>query len=89
MKLKFNPDLDYQQDAIESTLSVFEGLSSSGEAYRERSIANVLDLNPDMLLANLHRVQEQNYIEKTASLFEAEDGYPFPQFFGRDGNRKR
>ena len=80
MKLKFNPSLDYQQDAIESTLSVFEGLSSSGEAYRERGIANVLDLDPDKLLANLHKVQEQRYIEKAASLFEEDDLYPFPNF---------
>ena len=80
MKLKFNPNLDYQQDAIESTLALFEGLSSSGEAYRERSIANVLDLNPDTLLDNLHHIQEQNYIEKSASLFSVGDDYPFPNF---------
>lgn len=47
MKLKFNPDLDYQKDAIDATMAVFEGLSTSGEAYRERGIANILDLNPD------------------------------------------
>lgn len=84
MKLKFNPNLDYQQDAIESTLAVFDGLSSAGEAYRERGIANVLDLNPDTLLTNLHKVQEQRYIEKSASLFDCSDGkpdeYPFPNF---------
>lgn len=80
MKLKFNPSLDYQQDAIESTLSLFEGLSASGEAYRERGIANVLDINPDTLLRNLHKVQEQNFIEKAASLFDADDEYPFPNF---------
>lgn len=80
MKLKFNPDLDYQQDALESTLSVFEGLSTAGEPYRKLGLANVLDVNPDKLMNNLHRVQEQNYIEKSASLFEAGDGYPFPNF---------
>lgn len=80
MKLKFNPSLDYQQDALEATLNVFEGLSSAGEAYRERGIANVLDLNPDTLLANLHKVQEQNYIEKSPSLYAEVDEYPFPNF---------
>lgn len=80
MKLKFNPDLDYQQDAIESTLSVFEGLSTAGEPYRKLGLANVLALNPDKLMSNLHRVQEQNFVEKSASLFEAGDDYPFPNF---------
>lgn len=80
MKLKFNPSLDYQHDAIESTLAVFEGLPASGDAYRERGIANVLDLDHRVLLHNLQRVQEQNYIEKTASLFASSDDYPFPNF---------
>ncbi|MBN1008292.1 DEAD/DEAH box helicase family protein [Amphritea pacifica] len=79
MKLKFNPSLDYQQDAIESTLTLFEGLSVSGQAYRERGIANTLDLNPDQLLANLQRVQERNFIEKSARL-SADDDYPFANF---------
>lgn len=80
MKLKFNPNLDYQQDAIESTLSVFEGLSTAGEPYRKLGIANTLALDLDKLLDNLHRVQEQNFIEKSAKLFEAGDDYPFPNF---------
>ncbi len=80
MKLKFNPNLDYQRNAIESTLALFEGLSVSGDAYRERGIANVLELNPEALLRNLQRVQEQNHIEKVASLFTDENDYPFPNF---------
>ncbi|MGQ9424877.1 restriction endonuclease [Gilvimarinus sp. F26214L] len=80
MKLKFNPNLDYQKDAIDSTLAVFDGLPSGGDAYRERGIANVLALNPDTLLANLHKVQEANFIEKSASLFGEGDDYPFPNF---------
>ena len=80
MKLKFNPNLDYQQDAIESTLAVFEGLLSTGEAYRERGIANTLTLDADTLLDNLQQVQERNFIEKSASLFAHGDDYPFPNF---------
>lgn len=80
MKLKFNPNLDYQLDAIESTLSVFEGLSTAGEPYRKLGIANTLELDPDKLLDNLQRVQEQNFIEKSPHLFEAGDDYPFPNF---------
>lgn len=80
MKLKFNPNLDYQQDAIESTMAVFDGLSTAGEPYRQLGIANTLALNSDKLLENLHQVQEQNYIEKSAGLFEDGDEYPFPNF---------
>lgn len=80
MKLKFNPHLDYQQDAIESTLAVFDGLSREGEAYREKGIANTLDLNQQKLLGNLQQVQERHFIEKAASLFGEGDAYPFPNF---------
>jgi type III restriction enzyme len=80
MKLKFNPNLDFQQDAIESTLSVFNGLSTDGERFRELGIANTLALNPDKLLENLRKAQEQNFIEKSATLFEDGDDYPFPNF---------
>lgn len=80
MKLKFNPDLDYQQDAIESTMAIFQGLGADGDAYVERGIANTLYVDPDKILKNLHQVQEQNFIEKNASLFDEDDVYPFPNF---------
>lgn len=80
MKLKFNPNLDYQQDAIESTLAMFDGLSTAGERYRQLGIANTLAVDPDKLLGNLHKIQEQNFIEKSARLFEEGDDYPFPNF---------
>ena len=80
MKLKFNPNLDYQQDAINSTLSVFDGLSTDGEVYRHLGIANTLDINPDKLLENVQRVQEERFIEKSVSLFGEDDAYPFPNF---------
>ncbi|WP_018405280.1 restriction endonuclease [Marinobacter gelidimuriae] len=80
MKLKFNPNLDHQQGAIESTLAVFDGLSTAGERYRQLGIANTLAVDPDTLLGNLHKIQEQNFIEKSARLFEEGDDYPFPNF---------
>ena len=58
MKLKFDPNLEYQQEAINATLAVFEDLSIAGEAYTERGIANTLDVDPDKLLKNLHHIQE-------------------------------
>lgn len=80
MKLKFDPSLDYQQDAIAATLRLFEGLPNEGNAYRERGIANVLDLAPEALLKNLQGVQEGQFIEKSARLFDDDDAYPFPNF---------
>ena len=80
MKLKFNPHLGYQQDAIESTLDVFAGLSRDGDGYREKGIANTLEMDSTRLLNNLQQVQERQFIEKTASLFAADDAYPFPNF---------
>lgn len=80
MKLKFNPNLDYQQQAIQSTLTLFEGLSNEGNVYVEHGIANTLDINPEKMLANLNKAQEQNFIEKSASLFDDNDVYSFPNF---------
>ncbi len=84
MKLKFNPDLDYQQHAIGSTLALFEGISRSGNTYVERGIANDLDVSSESnqvkLLANLNTLQEQNYIEKSSRLIADDDVYPFPNF---------
>ncbi|KEA62577.1 Type III restriction enzyme, res subunit:DEAD/DEAH box helicase, N-terminal [Marinobacterium lacunae] len=80
MKLKFDPGLDYQKDAIDSTLALFEGLSRAEKVYTERGIANHLDLNPELLLKNLHGVQEGNFIEKSRSLIEDDDLYAFPNF---------
>ena len=80
MKLKFNPNLDYQQHAIQSTLTLFDGLSSDGDAYVEHGIANTLGIIPEKLLANLNKIQEQNFIEKSASLLDDNDVYPFPNF---------
>ncbi|MDZ7925079.1 MAG: DEAD/DEAH box helicase family protein, partial [Marinagarivorans sp.] len=43
-------------------------------------IANTLTLNPEKLLANIHAVQAQNVIEKSASLYAPGDAYPFSNF---------
>lgn len=80
MKLKFNPDLDFQQDAIGATVDLFEGLTSTGDSYVERGIANDLDLPPEKLLANLQAIQENNLVEKTTQLIADDDLYRFPNF---------
>ena len=80
MKLKFDPSLEYQQDAIASTLNLFDGMSQTGEAYVERGIPNNLDVEPAKLLKNLQSVQEQNYIETSKVLVAEDDSYSFPNF---------
>jgi type III restriction enzyme len=80
MKLKFNPSLDFQQDAIGATVGLLEGLAATGDRYVERGIANDLDLNPDKLLSNLQAIQEQNFVERSTQLIADDDVYRFPNF---------
>lgn len=80
MKLQFNPNLDYQRDAVASTVGLFEGLTSHGNAYVERGIANSLELDLNRVLKNLQAIQEANFIEKSGSLFAGDDLYSFPNF---------
>jgi len=80
MKLQFNDSLPHQKAAIESTLALFDGLAKANLRQTEYSLANALDLNPDVLLANLQQQQEQNLIEKSATLWQSDDMYAFPNF---------
>ena len=80
MKLKFNPDLQYQQDAIGATLALFDGVPSTGNVYVERGIANDLQIDHGALLKNLQRVQTEYYIEQSTTLIEEDDPYRFPNY---------
>jgi len=96
MKLKFQADLDYQQDAIGAVVDVFEGLATETDAFTmgfteenigsldlqqtELGIANQLALNSEKLLSNLHTVQERNVVEKSQALRASDDSYHFPNF---------
>ena len=77
MKLKFDPSLQYQQDAINSVVNVFDGqpfvqtgamafqsLQIGGLFQTELGMGNRLRLHADDILTNLHAVQEGNSIEK-------------------------
>lgn len=81
MKLKFDPTLQYQQDAISAVVNVFEGqpfVQSSAMAFQalqigglfqsELGMGNSLSLDDDALLKNVQVVQEANDIAKTAAL---------------------
>lgn len=81
MKLKFDPSLDYQQDAIRAIVGVLEGqpivessfeISSTGEGtgmqFNELGVGNRVTLGDAEILANLQKIQEANDIGKSGEL---------------------
>lgn len=81
MKLKFDPSLQYQQDAIDAVVGVFDGqpfvptgamalqsIQIGGLFQSELGLGNRLNLGDDEILINLHRTQEENGIEKVPAL---------------------
>jgi type III restriction enzyme len=80
MKLKFDPSLAYQLDAVNAAADVFEGqplgqtsfeISStmpSGVVLTTHGVGNHLILTDDQFSANVHAVQERNDIEKVVAL---------------------
>ncbi|WP_169546490.1 restriction endonuclease [Sneathiella aquimaris] len=81
MKLKFDPSLEFQQDAINAVVDAFDGqaISQSGATafqalqigglfQNELGMGNQLTLPADQILANVQKAQEANDIEKVPSL---------------------
>lgn len=81
MKLKFDPTLSYQHDAVFSAVKVFDGqplaltgamafqaLQIGGLFQTELGMGNRLTLSDDEILKNVQAIQEANGIEKTAEL---------------------
>ena len=81
MKLKFDPTLEYQQDAIRAVTDVFDGqpyvqtgaaafqsLQIGGLYQTELGLANRLHVSGDDLLENVRHIQEANGIEKVSEL---------------------
>ena len=81
MKLKFDPSLQYQQDAVDAVVSALDGqpyvqtgtmafqsLQIGGLFQTELGMGNRLMLPDDEILKNVHRIQEANEIEKVATL---------------------
>ena len=80
MKLKFDPSLQYQRDAINAVVDVFDGqpfardeavafnaFQTGGLFQTELGIANRLLVQEGELARNVHRVQERNDLEKSAT----------------------
>ncbi len=77
MKLKFDPTLQYQQDAINAVVGVFDGqpfVQSAATAFQalqigglfqtELGMGNRLTIADEDLLKNVHAIQEANDIER-------------------------
>ena len=79
MKLTFDSNLPYQQDAIKSITDLFEGqpledsimefnLKEEGTLDLVNGVGNNLILSEEQILKNLQSVQEQNEIEQSKKL---------------------
>lgn len=80
MKLKFDPSLTYQIDAVNAVAEVFDGqpigqttfevsgTMPSGVLLTTHGVGNELALTDEQLLANVHKVQEANDIERVSTL---------------------
>lgn len=79
MKLTFEPNLEYQQQAIGAVIGLFEGQAFEDSDYRYGmreegqldfidEIGNHLALTNEQILANLQKVQQQNGIDISESL---------------------
>lgn len=84
MKLTFEADLPFQQDAINSITDLFEGqpmedsifefkLEETGQLNLINGVSNKLVLSEEQLLENLNRIQERNEVKISTNL----DGYNF------------
>jgi type III restriction enzyme len=79
MKLTFDSNLQYQQDAIKSITDLFEGqpledsimefnLKEEGKLDLINGVSNNLILSEEQILKNLQSVQDQNEIEQSKDL---------------------
>lgn len=79
MKLTFEPNLEYQQEAIGAVVGLFEGQALEDSDYRYGmrengqldfidGVGNHLALTEEQILDNLQKVQEQNEVPVSESL---------------------
>ncbi|OOY05873.1 DEAD/DEAH box helicase family protein [Thioclava sp. F28-4] len=95
MKFKFDSDQEYQVDAVESVIGLFDGQAfvrnqltvPTGATFQV--VPNRLDLTPDQLLANLQKVQDDRGLDQDAKLetltakvetLRGEEDITFPNF---------
>src|SRR6056297_2446587 len=81
MKLKFDANLDYQKEAFQSVVDIFDGQPLEQGEYEislndqvgfieqnELGIGNQLSLSKSQILENVRAVQERNQIERVPEL---------------------
>jgi len=84
MKLKFDPNQQFQLDAVNAVVDIFEGqpadkdfqfavqtkerMEGTGENYVYTGAANYLFLDNETVLSNVQAIQERNDIEKSKTL---------------------
>jgi type III restriction enzyme len=95
MKFKFDSDQEFQVDAVESVVGLFDGQASvrnqltvpTGATFQV--VPNRLDLTPDQLLANLQKVQDDRGLDQHDKLetltakvetLRGEEDITFPNF---------
>ena len=85
MKLHFDPNQQYQLDAVKSTVGIFEGqplsqgdfgfsISDSGQLFNENGIGNRIVISKERILSNLRKVQKRNGLN---NISEKLDGMHF------------
>lgn len=60
LKLKFDPKLDFQINAINSVVDIFKGQVKGSLGYTFQIIPNFLDLPKEKIIENLHEIQKKN-----------------------------
>src|SRR5699024_7059033 len=81
LKLQFNPELDYQQDAINAVVDLFKGQTPKEANFTVAPVAaqmqfdetgigigNKLELTNEEILKNLQEVQERNGLKQSTTL---------------------
>ena len=60
LKLKFDSQLDFQIEAINSVVDLFKGQTKKPFVYTAQIIPNLLDLSKERILENLQEIQKKN-----------------------------
>jgi type III restriction enzyme len=85
MKLVFDPNQEYQAQAVKSTVDIFEGqplnqgdfgfsISENGQLFNENGVGNQIVISKERILSNLRNVQKRNGIN---DISEKLDGMHF------------
>ena len=76
LRLKFDPKLDFQIDAISSILDLFKGQPKKPFDYTFQIIPNVLDLPKERIFENLRNIQKKNRLP-LSNAYELKEPYNF------------